>query len=1552
MLVYASYTLADGTKQPDPAAVLESGVNHQTPEEIMGEATQVGSIDEDLTISMGRREKDLNLRLFLKTSTTIQERVTEIDHRAPSESPSTTSTSVLQLEGNTSKPPKSQRKKSSSGGWRVASKTSDVQLTETSRPTSRTTDAVDPNPVSQDSLNDISIRPKGRRNEDQIKGWRIPHITSGPQSKIKPRLAWRPIPSMNLTDGDSLSFGKLSHRRKTCYYTITENLGAESTVMNNHSSTKLRSAPTRLSPVSLVAFLMKPLRRGGACDLTMTVTETIDHPIAMVNNWITIGSNTVTVRTPLITPRSPTPSPKPTPVKRTKRRPTSTCYFTTITMTDSIVLPIATTFVTKEIANLARRNLGEDELVQRAQPEPQDLQAKYCHEGGTFTITEHIAMPKTVTATVLRTITKHSTSIQPDSRKSTTLVQTRSDLTGAGNAQQSSYTQRETIFRSLPSKQGDGHEISTSKPSPTVRTTTDDSGQTVLATCSQDPSKPSSSDLIPIYTMIEITSQDPNGIPTQATSILVFASPTQATFMDSRGCPTEVIEYYVLNYPRATTIARLGGDHMIATSYYLVTSKNRLSNEDGRPASMSTVVHTKVLSLVTLTNGEGEPTRTVSTLVGTSFPGTTSVSATPSTTPTPTPGPDNDRTIFHVYAITTFEYVAGLVLPTFIATTLAVLMRILDSAAKLYHPFFILASTQTGAPAKESIYWESSGPWSFLKRFQQLRQGQALLAITGSLVVISAVLVPISAETIRVTLQGDECHVGQGNADNCAITLGVFFIPSYISISLLAVMGVLLIAFCIIVQRRRSGVYADPWTLREITRWSSHPSMQLLLHHVSLRNEKTDSEYILQLFDKKVFALKHWQDVDGTKYGIIPNDRKNVIPVTHGGDTGVKELLLRGKKRYDRKKISFNMLTIWARLLLVFILAGLLVVILTYNLFSSGLDDFLSGETITVRLFITSMGVVISLSWSSYFHYADTKVSPGEDRAPVYAAAMEIDYEGKPTEEELATLRRVPGKLPLVAYLLCAVEFCERASYYGCQGLYSNFVNRPLPQGGNGWGAPPPGSQKTPGALGMGEVKANAVGQSVSLIAYALPLVTGYLADTKTGRFKMIFWGIFVMGLGHIILLVSGAKSLLESGNAKGPFFAGVYILSIGSAMFKPNLSPLLLDQMTTHVPKVITLKSGECVIEDPEHGTERAMLWFYLLINVGGFMQVATSYSEKYIGWWLAWLLPLLLYIPLPLLMWFLKKRLVLHKPGGSDLPNVMIALGHCLKGGGILRIGRKGFWERAKPSYQAAHGLTVTTRYSDQFVEDVRRTFQATGMFCFFPVQYWNDNGLANAASYLSTMLRTDGAPNDVMNNFNSLSIIIFSPILNFGLYPFLRKTRIHYGPVMRICTGFFLSTLGGVAYTVLQYYAYKTSPCGMYGSSDPTCVDNGLTSPIPIWWMGIPYSIGGISELFINVPAYGIAYSRAPVNMRGLVSAINLFNTAIAYIVNLACSSAVADPHLIWDFGGPAILGGVVTVVFWILFKHIDKEEYVLTAAAEATEVETDGSTHIVAKEAGRN
>ena len=52
-----------------------------------------------------------------------------------------------------------------------------------------------------------------------------------------------------------------------------------------------------------------------------------------------------------------------------------------------------------------------------------------------------------------------------------------------------------------------------------------------------------------------------------------------------------------------------------------------------------------------------------------------------------------------------------------------------------------------------------------------------------------------------------------------------------------------------------------------------------------------------------------------------------------------------------------------------------------------------------------------------------------------------------PTDEERGTLRKVADSIPNVAYWLCAVEFAERASYYGVQTVFSNFLEFPLPQG-------------------------------------------------------------------------------------------------------------------------------------------------------------------------------------------------------------------------------------------------------------------------------------------------------------------------------------------------------------------------------------------------------------------------------------------------------------------------------------------------------------------------
>lgn len=170
-----------------------------------------------------------------------------------------------------------------------------------------------------------------------------------------------------------------------------------------------------------------------------------------------------------------------------------------------------------------------------------------------------------------------------------------------------------------------------------------------------------------------------------------------------------------------------------------------------------------------------------------------------------------------------------------------------------------------------------------------------------------------------------------------------------------------------------------------------------------------------------------------------------------------------------------------------------------------------------------------------------------EKAASVVMALDEDHYEGKPTHEELNTLRRVAGKIPLTAYFLCFAEFCERGSYYSSVGVISNFVNRKLPPGGNGYGAPPKGTQQTAGALGLGTVKATAVSQSFKMLVYCLPVIFGWIADTYTGRFKLICYGVAVFGVAHALMIASGAPSLLASGHSTAPYLISLYVLAIGA---------------------------------------------------------------------------------------------------------------------------------------------------------------------------------------------------------------------------------------------------------------------------------------------------------------------------------------------------------------------------------------------------------------------
>ncbi|KAJ0115747.1 hypothetical protein J7T55_010570 [Diaporthe amygdali] len=534
-----------------------------------------------------------------------------------------------------------------------------------------------------------------------------------------------------------------------------------------------------------------------------------------------------------------------------------------------------------------------------------------------------------------------------------------------------------------------------------------------------------------------------------------------------------------------------------------------------------------------------------------------------------------------------------------------------------------------------------------------------------------------------------------------------------------------------------------------------------------------------------------------------------------------------------------------------------------------------------------------------------------------------------PTDEERSTLRKVPDKIPAIAYILCVAELAERASYYATTGVFNNFMEYPLPEGGNGAGAVAKSDVNgVPGALGKGVQFASALVLLFTFLAYVFPILGAWIADTKLGRYKTIIWGASIGAVAHVIMVGGAAPSILQAGNGIAPFMISFFMLAIGAGIFKPNVAPTVIDQYQHQREYTKVLKTGEKVLVDPETTIQRIMVIYYGFINIGAFFALASTYAERYVGFWLAFLLPTIIYVLVIVIFVGVNKKIIKKPPMGSELNDFFKITWICCKENKFM-VWKKGFWDAARPAVLAEKGHTV--KWNNHLVTDVGRTWAACQVFLYIPIYQLNDGGIGAAASNLAGSMTLNGAPNDLLTNFNSLTIIIFTPIMAYGLYPFLAKRNIRFGRIKRMTFGFILAAISGICGGLAQLYVYRTSPCGYQAS---TC-DN--VSPISVWWELPMIILGAISEIFVNVTSYEIAYSRAPGNMKSVVFSICLFMTALYAAAGEVLTPVIQDPYLVWIWFGPAIVLFAQTVIFWFRHKNIDEDAYMTYDTDSDLEVE---------------
>lgn len=83
--------------------------------------------------------------------------------------------------------------------------------------------------------------------------------------------------------------------------------------------------------------------------------------------------------------------------------------------------------------------------------------------------------------------------------------------------------------------------------------------------------------------------------------------------------------------------------------------------------------------------------------------------------------------------------------------------------------------------------------------------------------------------------------------------------------------------------------------------------------------------------------------------------------------------------------------------------------------------------------------------------------------------------------------------------------------------------------------------------------------------------------------------------------------------------------------------------------------------------------------------------------------------------------------------------------------------------------------------------------------------------------------------------------------------------------------------------------------------------------------------MSEVFVNVTAYELAYARAPEHMRSTVIALFLFMTALSSALGEILIPAIADPTLVWAWAAPGIALSVQTCIFWWRHRAVNDDVF---------------------------
>jgi proton-dependent oligopeptide transporter, POT family len=464
-----------------------------------------------------------------------------------------------------------------------------------------------------------------------------------------------------------------------------------------------------------------------------------------------------------------------------------------------------------------------------------------------------------------------------------------------------------------------------------------------------------------------------------------------------------------------------------------------------------------------------------------------------------------------------------------------------------------------------------------------------------------------------------------------------------------------------------------------------------------------------------------------------------------------------------------------------------------------------------------------------------------------------------------------------IVLAILITETAERVAYFGFRAVLVLYFTK---------------------VLRLSESKAVALCSATVALSYFSPLVGAVLADSYWGRFQTIwrFGCLYALGL----CLLTGAAYTVpyhHNGNdasrdvednltmGRTLTFLSLFLVCMGTGGIKPCVSAFGADQVVMDGDEEarVSGKKGHETLDDEAYHTipgddrrqERIREFFnsfYFAINLGALGSFALiPVVRANFGFGASFLIPTVSMI-LALIVFRAHKHEYKHRTRDESQHSLLEVFVVSI---GILRDRLLDTAPVRSISFQCSavwHHQVASADFDDEsdtaegssratVFYDASQALHLLPIMAFFPIFWMLYDQQGSVWTLQASRMNLHGLEPEQLQFLNPLEIMIFIPLFDRKIYPWLERRGFDVHPLRRMEYGMLLTAISFAISTVLELIIQDHGPLS-----------------VSVVWQVPQITVLTIAEILLNVTGLEFAYSQAPANMQTFILSLYLFMTAI--------------------------------------------------------------------------